>query len=837
MGWRSGRLGKLSLVGLGLAVLLLLGFALWCFSLVFSVKAQRSAVEERVTWLQSIQQCQASAEPAGASRYQPSLKKSLVELEDLRPRLRPTLSAELARDLEAHSRAVRAKLDAAGGPSEAELAALRGTLHDLVSQIRKQTGALSASLGEEWDSLNYLVFAALGFAASTLVLLIVARRRNQRLGELSSHLERELFAKQQTLQALRNSERRYELAAEGSHDGIWDWDLTEGRISYSPGWAAMLGVLGAYDTPSAWRERIHPEDRQRVEADRQAHLEGKTPLFESEHRVRRREGDYLWVLTRGKALFDEGKKPLRIAGSQTDITRRRALAVVEQTTALLEHATDALGIGVVMLLPGDKVSYMSASLQALSQEWQGPEAFWEALRASCALPAFTACSRCSGPIRIGRAEARLQTPKGEPCAFTLVFTGHGHDVGREQEEILFLQDLTELDRLQVQLHQAERLASLGLLTAGLAHEINNPLTYMLLNLIDLKDTLPGLLRDPNQEEGAQVLESIQEVLVGAQRLQQIVRDVRLFSRPNDETVPVDVNRVLDAALNVASPQIKKRAKLVQELSPNLPPVLANESRLCQSFLNLLLNAVQAIPEEEPRKHEISLKTSLQGASVLIEISDTGIGIEPKNLTRIFDPFFTTKPVGLGTGLGLSICHRLVTSLGGQISVRSTPGKGSSFSVLLPWVEPPKESAPEEQDPQEKPLRARILALDDEIPILTILKRILVEHDVTVSYRGADAMDKARQEPPFDIIFCDLNMPEQNGEEFFLELLGQRPDYEGKIFFMSGGGFVPKSPRFIAYLKEHSIEKPLDLKGLRTLIQTTMKKAQAMTRPQASSQPS
>lgn len=240
--------------------------------------------------------------------------------------------------------------------------------------------------------------------------------------------------------------------------------------------------------------------------------------------------------------------------------------------------------------------------------------------------------------------------------------------------------------------QTERLAALGTLAAGLAHEINNPLTYVLLQLAQAIRLLPTLANDDNRARVEQVETLVRGSLEGAERIRGIMTGIRAFSRSDDTGVsPVDVRIPLDAALKLVMNEIRYRARLVKHYA-DPPLVIANEGRLGQVFLNLIANAVQAIPEGDARGHEIRVSaTADDHGDLVVELSDTGGGIPPHLLGRIFEPYFSTKPVGQGTGLGLSISHSIISSLDGKITVASEVGRGTTFRIVLPAA--PPETAP------------------------------------------------------------------------------------------------------------------------------------------------
>lgn len=298
-------------------------------------------------------------------------------------------------------------------------------------------------------------------------------------------------------------------------------------------------------------------------------------------------------------------------------------------------------------------------------------------------------------------EFRLRKPDGQVLTIEVAPTQHV-TFGGAPARLVLGRDVTDRVRIQQQLVTADRLASLGLLAAGVAHEINNPLAYVLGNIETMGRTLPKVARELTALEGEvdsgrvkehvgaaiQMLEkaeAMQKTAVeGCLQMRLIVADLKTFSRADEDAVGlVDVRWSLDAATNIARNEIEKRARLITRYG-DVPLVRANESRLGQVFLNLLVNAAQAIPDGDPSGNEVRIATRVDALGrVVIEISDTGPGIAAHEMERVFDPFFTTKPVGVGTGLGLSICHGIVAGLGGSIEIASAPGQGATFRVTLP----------------------------------------------------------------------------------------------------------------------------------------------------------
>lgn len=309
-------------------------------------------------------------------------------------------------------------------------------------------------------------------------------------------------------------------------------------------------------------------------------------------------------------------------------------------------------------------------------------------------------SSALGPHAGAEFEAQVQRvlATGEPQSFEYTLDLRGqHRVfaanakllpkraGESERVTVLIRDVTQHARMQTQLLQAERLASVGLLAAGVAHEINNPLAYVLLNLERLQTGLRGLEQERKSAGITNLLGAVEMSLEGSRCVQQIVDKLKRFSRTDrtEARARIDLQRVLSFALEMAAPTIEPRATIVRDLG-EAPCVLATEGELSQVFLNLIMNAAQAIPEGTPRQHQIRIVTStdVRGWAV-VEIHDTGPGIPRAILQRIFDPFFTTKAPNAGSGLGLAICHGITTSLGGEIAATSREGSGSVFRVALP----------------------------------------------------------------------------------------------------------------------------------------------------------
>jgi PAS domain S-box-containing protein len=405
------------------------------------------------------------------------------------------------------------------------------------------------------------------------------------------------------------------------------------------------------------------------------------------------------------------------------------------------------------------------------------------------------------------------------------------DVGQDTGALAMVADITEQRKLKNQLMVSDRLASVGTLAAGVAHEINNPLASVIANLELALPHLDWLQTKVGDAEPLRSLrEQINDARESAKRVQGTVKDLKIFARAQeDKRENVDVRLVLDSAVRLSWNEIRHRAKLVKSYGA-VPPVDASESRLGQVFLNLIVNAAQAIPEGKADQNEIRLVTTVgTDGDVVIEVHDTGHGMSPEVIERLFTPFFTTKPVGFGTGLGLSICHRIVSSLGGQITVESKPGRGTMFRVSLPaarrqvsLITPPPAAAS-----APPPRRGRVLVIDDEPMMAKVLHRTLAtDHDVVAVLAAKDALAMIAAGQRFTVILCDLMMPHVTGMDLYAELLRSAPEQAKRIIFLTGGAFTSRMRAFLDEVDNLCLEKPFDPAGLRTLISARVNEDQS-----------
>lgn len=509
----------------------------------------------------------------------------------------------------------------------------------------------------------------------------------------------------------------------------------------------------------------------------------------------------------------------RTAGRRTERALRES---EERFRALTETATDA----IISTDSAGDVVYVNPAVERMfgheAQDLIGfpltrlmPERLRDAHRAGLARYLATSESRV-----IGR-RVELIGLRADGAEFPIDLSLATWIAGDKTHFTAIIRDLTQEKKIEAQLVASERMASVGILAAGVAHEINNPLAAIIGNVELSIRAVEGLASDIGENPNlVELRDELADVREAGERVRDIVRDLKLFSRAEEERrVAVDVQRVLDSALRMAWNEIRHRARLVKDYQP-IAPVEGNESRLSQVFLNLVINAAQAIPEGRAESNEIRVVTgTLDDGRVFVEIRDTGSGMTPEVMGNLFTPFFTTKPRGVGTGLGLSICHQIVTAIGGEIVVESRPGAGSTFRVLLApstrTTDAPRAVTASTAAPMR---RGRILVVDDERMIVISVQRMLMaQHDVLTTTAARDALERIRRGERYDVILCDLMMPDMTGMDLHAEITRCAPQQAERIVFLTGGAFTQAARAFLDDVPNMRLEKPFDIATLRALV--------------------
>ena len=450
---------------------------------------------------------------------------------------------------------------------------------------------------------------------------------------------------------------------------------------------------------------------------------------------------------------------------------------------------------------------------ASPESWRFLEhAFWVVFEVTFLIVVIVVSLREMHEIAQGRAEQEAVTHRIELAVVqrTAELSERTKELSQANQHLET--SLKNLRNTQLELVQAGKLALVGQLAAGVGHEVNNPLSYIASNL-------DFVVSELGPDMSADVRESLNDARDGAERIREIVRELQIFSRTDEQELhSIDVNETLNRSIRMAATQLRHAARVVTDFG-SVAPVIANGTRLGQLFLNLLINAAQAIGDGQVERNEIRVASRTdQNGQIVVEISDTGPGIPENVRARIFEPFFTTKPVGKGTGLGLSICHDIVVALGGTITIESEVGRGTLVRVTLPPGASLQTRGASIPGPPAS-ARKRVLVIDDEAPVRRALRKALrSEHDVELVSCAPDALERILAGERYDLILCDLMMPEMTGIDLHEALRVRVPEVLPHIVFMTGGAFTDGAREFVERSMRTFVEKPVDAKRLLTMIE-------------------
>jgi len=356
---------------------------------------------------------------------------------------------------------------------------------------------------------------------------------------------------------------------------------------------------------------------------------------------------------------------------------------------------------------------------------------------------------------------------------------------------------------------SEKMALMGQIVAGIAHELNNPLTIVLGNT-------QLLLMRPREEEDVKALKKVGE---SAERASKIIRNLLSFARhESPERKPTDINAVITRTLELHGYELRVRDISVElDLQRSIPSTMADASQLQQVFLNLIVNAEHAMIDSNG-KGRLYIRTRTEGSAIRAEFSDDGPGISEDNMRRIFEPFFTTKAVGKGTGLGLSICQNIIQEHGGQIEVKSALGIGTTFVVHMP-VQKQSALEVEVQSPSQETrvVRKRILVVEDDVAIRQLFTEVLSAegHSVETVDSGVAALQSIGAYE-YDLIFSDIKMPKLNGMDFYNDLKRQGRGMEQRIVFVTGDLMNPDTRQFLESTGCSWVSKPFDITAIKRI---------------------
>jgi PAS domain S-box-containing protein len=615
-------------------------------------------------------------------------------------------------------------------------------------------------------------------------------------------LNRDVTAARELREQLRISEERWRLVVGSNNDAVWDWDVARHQVYRDQRYADMLGLdsLQLSSLPEEWSSRVHPDDLPQANAALQQHVEGRTPFYQCEFRMRHHDGHWVWMLDRGKVVArDSQGQPTRLVGTQTDITARKTLE------EKLRH-NEQLSLQLNRL----------AQIGAWEEDTLSGRITWapEVYRIHEVELGFTptpdSIQRFYPPeSRIVLDEALKRARQdGTPFDLELPFTtARGHQLwirilGQAEsqhgrvvrlfggfQDITARRDAEEMRRqLESQLFQAQKMETLGTLAGGIAHDFNNLLT----GIIGYQDlAFDGL---PAEHEARPYLEASREASL---RARELVDQILTFSRQTGaKKVAVDLRQVVEDARRFLRATVPATIRLEVSAAPDCEPVLADASQIHQVLLNLGSNAAHAMHHRGGTmritlsRADIAETTSFSqlapGRYVRVDFSDNGHGMDEATRKRIFDPFFTTKDVGQGTGLGLSVVHGIIQAHQGAITVESAPGQGTTFTFFLPVADVPEPAAASTPHPLPRGQGELVAIVDDE-DLVRSFAQISLEragYRVAAFDRAAACLEDIRAHPGnYAVLLTDQTMPGMNGMELVAEVRTLAPTLPAII--MSG----------------------------------------------------
>jgi PAS domain S-box-containing protein len=618
---------------------------------------------------------------------------------------------------------------------------------------------------------------------------------------------------------------------------IWVARAPDGEVIYTnQALRAMVGVAEedtavnaeGGDAPAIELLDRHGEPYPREQLPQARALASGAPVVTDDLVLRREDGRLVYVRAAANPVRDAAGAVSHVVVALTDITAdvRAQVERAERERRLEAAVHDAPMLLFMLDRDGTLTAADGALRAAIEHAGDG-----EPLLGVSLLDVYKEHPTAGDAIR--RALA------GETVSFTLEARGLTLDVwlgplgdaaGGRAGAIGVCIDVTEARRQQAGAIQNDRIRAIGTVASSIAHEINNPLTYVLAGLEESSGELDGLVSQlgalgrtsGNGALATMVLEGLgrlQEhlvpVLAGTRRIREVARGLRAFTHPDgDKLGRVDVAEVTRAVLKLVNKEIEVRAQLVDEIDA-CPPVLANEARLVQVLTSLLVNAWQALPEPDPARHVIGVRTGHEGAWAVIEVWDSGPGVPSHLREQIFEPFVTTKPPGSGSGLGLFVCRNIVASLSGQLTVEDAPGGGALFRVLLPPAAPTIEAMPPAPaSPRAAPAggRHRVLIIDDDPLVAEALESALEGEafEVRTVQDGLQGLEILLKSDDVDLAYCDVMMKGFGGVDLYEALRRDAPARLSKVVFMSGGASTDEARAFLAEHTSDFVQKPFDI---------------------------
>ena len=566
--------------------------------------------------------------------------------------------------------------------------------------------------------------------------------------------------------------------------------------------------------------RANPEDRARLEGMVESILSGQTNRAQLEFTALRQDGSWRTLFATASPLFDEKGKITGVVSSARDITEARKIEKqLHQEQEFARRLIECFPHLILVLDREGRFTFVSERVKDIlglpAEEYVGRAVGQRTDQESQGKLAEMFQNLISGRKRQEQIEIRAQHLDGTWRSIEVnaspLYDQNGEIIGVVSSG----QDVTESKRIEQQLVQKEKLAAMGQMMVGAAHELNNPLTAI-LGVADL--LLERTTDDVTRRQ-------VDLVLKQARRAATIVQNLLAFSRP----LPLGRAKVhlgelvKEAVENERTALDQKRIRVTFHSPDDLPLVEGDRKLLKEVFVNIVANAEQAISAK--RDHgTLSIKLSIAGTYVRVSLTDDGAGISPESIGRIFDPFFTTKRAGGSSGLGLAICLAVVKEHGGRIETESEFGSGATFHILLPITSdavsatPPSTPAVAIQPTADLPREHRVVLVDDEESIREILQEGLAARGMKVeSFGSSEAALAYLATNPCDIVVCDFNLPGMNGEQLFERLRSQQSDRMPRFVFMTGELFDPTAAERYRRAGAMILQKPFHVAALADLL--------------------
>jgi PAS domain S-box-containing protein len=567
--------------------------------------------------------------------------------------------------------------------------------------------------------------------------------------------------------SLVKTHQRLQLAMESAGQGIWDWDLMTGTMTWDDG---MFGLYGAsrgevQGTLQDWKDGLHPEDLDRTLAECEAALRGEAP-FDTEFRVRYRDGTIRWIKAVAQVLRDAAGVPVRMLGMNQDVTAHKqdleALRASEEKFAKIFHSAPIL-VALSRLEDGKLIEVNDQYCSALGfarEELVGRTTVGLGIVLPEDRELLVAAITGQGPIQSIEFNMHAKNGKVIPC----LFSGEMIDVDGERLLISMLTDITELRqseverlRMKTEVEHLQKMESLGRLAGGVAHDMNNVLGAILALASTHLASLP---------QDSPLYPSLEMIRVAATRGGDMVKRLLAFSRQTpSEKHELNLNTLLLEEARLLERTTLAKVHLEMDLAPDLHLILGDGSALAHAFMNLCINAVDAMGDGGT----LTFRTCNLGPDKIeVTVEDNGSGMTKEVLDRAMDPFFTTKSVGKGTGLGLSLVFTTVNTHGGHLAIQSEPGRGTRVKMTFPASDPFLR-APELR--VEHPLACssrtmNLLVVDDDDLIRSSMQAMLVAmgHAVVIASTGEEALLKLEAGFKPDVVVLDINMPGLGGAD-------------------------------------------------------------------------